>query len=53
MGLASRYVDYSAGRELIRRLRGVPRGVYYRNASDRYFVKQESWEPRWDFFAAF
>jgi predicted O-methyltransferase YrrM len=53
VGLASRYVDYSAGRELIRRLRGVPRGVYYRNASDRYFVKQESWEPRWDFFAAF
>lgn len=53
VGLAPRYVDYSRRRELVRRLRRVPSGLYYRNASDRYFTKQEPWEPRWDFFAEF
>ena len=53
VGLTARYVDYSRRRELVRRLRGVPSSRYYRNASDRYFAKEEAWEPRWDFFAEF
>lgn len=53
VGLPPRYVDFSLPREIVRRLRGVPRSLYYRNASDRYFAKTETWEPRWDFFAPF
>jgi len=53
VGLTARYADYSRRRELVRRLRGVPSSLYYRNASDRYFAKEEAWEPRWDSFAEF
>jgi predicted O-methyltransferase YrrM len=34
-------------------IRSFGRRVLRRSQSDRYFVKQESWEPRWDYYARF
>jgi len=53
VGLKASYVDYSRIRGAIRRLTGARSQTFYRNFSDRYFQKQEDWEPKWDFFASF
>jgi predicted O-methyltransferase YrrM len=53
VGLRASYVDYSRVRGAIRRLMGAKPQTFYRNFADRYFQKQDNWEPKWDFFAPF
>jgi predicted O-methyltransferase YrrM len=53
VGLGTSYVGYTRVRRMVRRLTGAPPQTFYRNFADRYFEKQDNWEPRWDFFAAF
>lgn len=38
---------------LLRKLKHRRLGDYFRRCEDRYFVKAEVWEPRWDFYARF
>lgn len=37
----------------LRRLKHGRLGDYWRRQEDRYFLKTEAWEPRWDFYAKF
>lgn len=38
---------------LLRRIKHGRVGDYFRRQEDRYFLKTEEWEPRWDFYAPF
>jgi predicted O-methyltransferase YrrM len=38
---------------LLHKIRHGKVGDYFRRQEDRYFVKTEAWEPRWDFYAKF
>ena len=38
---------------LLRKIKHHRLADYWRRQEDRYFVKTEEWEPRWDFFAKF
>ncbi len=38
---------------LLRKIKHRRLADYFRRHEDRYFVKAEAWEPRWDFFAEF
>jgi predicted O-methyltransferase YrrM len=46
VGLGPNYTDRNVVRSFGRR-------VLRRSQSDRYFLKQESWEPSWDYYARF
>jgi predicted O-methyltransferase YrrM len=53
VGLAPELIGYTRRRELLRRLTGGRKEQWYRRGEDRYFMKNEDWEPTWDFFAPF
>jgi predicted O-methyltransferase YrrM len=53
VGLSPELVGYTRPRELLRRLTRGHKEKWYRRAEDRYFMKNEDWEPSWDFFAPF
>jgi hypothetical protein len=53
VGLPPEFLGHTRPRELLRRLTLGDRAKWYRRAEDRYFTKDEHWEPKWDFFAPF
>jgi hypothetical protein len=53
VGLAKSYARPDGILSLLRSIRHGRVGEYFLQRQDRYFVKAEEWEPRWDFFAPF
>jgi predicted O-methyltransferase YrrM len=52
-GLPIEYVGLGGRQELLRLLTFGRKQQSHRQAQDRYFRKEEDWEPQWDFFAPF
>jgi predicted O-methyltransferase YrrM len=53
VGLARSYDRPLDLMTLLRRIKYRRVADYWRRQEDRYFVKTEAWEPRWDFYAKF
>lgn len=53
VGLPVNFAKYSRKRELLRILTRGREDQWFPRVEDRYFKKNEHWEPKWDFFAPF
>ncbi len=53
VGLRAEYASQRGGRNLPLGLTSDDKDASLRRAEDRYFKKEMSWEPKWDFFSPF
>jgi predicted O-methyltransferase YrrM len=53
VGLPKTYERPSGLLNILRKIKHGRLGDYRRQQQDRYFVKTEEWEPRWNFYAPF
>ena len=53
VGLRKEFLECTRWNEFRRRLKRRAKPQFYRMGQDRYFRKEDDWEPRWDYYADF